>query len=618
MPEQIDYKKIGLKCGLEIHQRIDSHKLFCSCPLILREDKPDIIVRREIRAVAGETGEIDIAAAHEMGKREYFIYEGYSDTTCLVELDSEPPHPMNPEALRVVLQVCKIVNAQIVDEIQVMRKTVVNGSNTSGFQRTSLVALNGNIEVDGARVGIPTISIEEEACKDIEKGVDKEGRRFVRYGLDRLGIPLIEIGTDPDIKTPEQCKSVAERIGMILRSTGKVARGLGTIRQDVNVSVTGGKRIEIKGVQDLKMLPTLVENEAKRQLALIELKKELEKRGNKLPQFSSADVSSILKNTECTFVNKAISRGETAFAFTIPGFSGLLGRETQPGKRVGTELSEYAKVKTGIGGIIHSDEELKKYKLSPDEIEKIKKMLGCKENDAFALIVSETETAKRATRAVIERASACFDGVPGEVRKTNPDGTTAYMRPLPGAARMYPETDIPPIKPDVSGIEIPELLTEKKERFKEKHALSEDLARDLSKSGKHEVFEKFCSRFENVKPAFIAETMISLPKNLKRKFGVDSSALNDVVFEKIFSLLNSGRLTKDVVEDILLAECRGENVDYNKYAPLSEAELEKEIIKIMAENKGAEFNALIGKVMAQLKGRADGGKIVDVVRKIIK
>jgi glutamyl-tRNA(Gln) amidotransferase subunit E len=615
---EIDYKKIGLKCGIEIHQRIDSHKLFCSCPSTLREDKPDIVVRREIRAVAGETGEIDIAAEHEMGKKEYFIYEGYSDTTCLVELDCEPPHPMNTDALKVVLQVCKMTDSNIVDEIRVMRKTVVNGSNTSGFQRTALVALNGKIDVEGLRVGIPTILIEEEACKDIEKGVDKDGKRFVRYGLDRLGIPLIEIGTDPDIKTPEQCKAVAERIGMILRSTGKVARGLGTIRQDVNISIREGRRIEIKGAQDLKMLPTLVENEAKRQLALIELKKELEKRGNKLSRFSSADVSSVLKNTECSFVSKAISKGETAFAFTIPGFSGLLGKETQPGKRVGTELSEYAKVKTGIGGIIHSDEDLKKYNFRPEEIEKIKKLLSCKEEDAFAVIVAESETAKSATIFVIERASACFDGVPGEVRKANPDGTTSYQRPLPGAARMYPETDIPPIKPDLSGIEIPELLTEKKERFIEEHGLGADLAQALSKSGKHDLFEAVCEKFKNVKPAFIAEILISVPKNLKRNYNVEIRGLTDAVFEKIFSLLDSGKLTKDAVETILLAVCRGEKVDYSKYAPLDDALLKKEIEKIVAENKGDEFKVLIGKVMEQLKGRAEGKKIIDVLKNVIK
>jgi glutamyl-tRNA(Gln) amidotransferase subunit E len=619
--EKLDYKKIGLKCGIEIHQRLDTHKLFCSCPSIMIEDESKVPVKkivRQLRAVAGETGDVDVAARHEMLKGTYFIYHYYPETNCLIELDEEPPQPMNKEALNIVLQVSKMLHAHILDEIQVMRKTVVNGSNTTGFQRTSLVAVDGYLEVDGARIGVPTILVEEEAAKDISKGVDKEGRHYVEFGLDRLGIPLIEIGTDPDITTPEQCKKASEMLGMILRSTGKVARGIGTIRQDVNVSVATGARVEVKGAQDLKMIPTIVDYEARRQLALVDIKKELEKRKPALQKSVSADVTDVLKDTGCKFVANAIAKGASALAFTLPGFSGILGKETCPGKRLGTELSDYAKVKTGIGGIIHSDEDLGKYKFSLAETGGVEKALGRKEGDAFVIIVSDAGVAEAAMKHVLARAEMCLDGVPREVRKANPDGTTTYMRPMPGAARMYPETDIPPIRPDVSGIEVPELLTEKKARFKEKHKLAEDLARDLSKSGKHDLFEDFASRFGNVKPAFIAETMISLPKNLKRKFNVDISALSDSDFEKIFSMLDSGEITKDSVEEILLAVCKGEEVDYSKYAPLSEAELEKEIADILKESSGLEFKAVIGKVMGTLKGRADGKKIMEMLKKLHK
>jgi len=613
--EKTDYGKVGLKCGIEIHQRLDTNKLFCNCPSALREDKPDIIVTRQLRAVAGETGMIDVAAKHEMEKGKYFVYEAYSDTTCLVELDEEPPHTMNEEALRTVLQVCKMVNASVVDEVQVMRKNVVNGSNTTGFQRTALVALNGSIDVDGKKIGIPTISIEEEAAKDITKGIDKDGKAFVTYRLDRLGIPLIEIGTDPDITTPEQCKDVAEKIGMILRSTGKVARGLGTIRQDVNVSVKDGTRIEIKGAQDLKMLPTLVEYEATRQLSLLAMKDELENRKPALDKIKTKDATQIFKDTACKFVNSAIAKGAIAQAFTLPGFAGLLGKEVQPGKRLGTELSDYAKSKTGIGGIIHSDEDLKKYNFSEKEIETLKKELEVKD-EAFIIIVAEKKLAEDAMKHVIDRAKSALIGVTKEVRRANPDGTTTYMRPMPGAARMYPETDIPPIKPNLKGIEVAELLTDKKERFKEKHNLAEDLARDLSKSGKHELFERFAEEFPDVKPAFIAETMISTPKNLKRKFDVDASAIKDSDFEKIFSLLNSGKITKDSIEEILVAICKGEKVNYERYAPLGDKELENEIQKVIKEGKELEFNALVGKAMGTLKGRADGKKIIEMLKRL--
>ncbi|MBW2964390.1 Glu-tRNA(Gln) amidotransferase subunit GatE [Candidatus Woesearchaeota archaeon] len=617
--EKLDYSKIGLKCGIEIHQRLDTHKLFCGCPSEMVEDEskvPFSTFRRELRAVAGETGEIDVAARHEMEKKTYFVYHYYPDRNCLVELDEEPPHPMNAEALRTVLQVCKMMNAHIVDEVQVMRKTVVNGSNTTGFQRTAFVGFNGHIEVDGARISIPLILIEEEAAKDISKGTDKDGRQYVTWGLDRLGIPLTEIATGPDIQTPEQCKAVAEKIGMILRSTGKVARGLGTIRQDVNVSVKTGARVEIKGAQDLKMLPTLVDYEARRQLALADLMKNLQNIKPALHKTASADVTSILKNTECKFVNSAIQKGAVALAFTIPGFRGLLGNETQPGKRVGTEISDYAKVKTGIGGMIHSDEDLAKYKFTLKEIGEIEKAVKRGEGDAFAIIVAPKETAQSAMRFAMQRVEMCLDGVPREVRKANPDGTTTYMRPMPGAARMYPETDIPPIRPDVSGLGAVELLSDKKDRYVKELGLGADLSAALAKSGKASVFENFVGRYKNIKPAYIAETMISTPKVLRRKYNVDETRLSDDDFEKMFSLLDTGKLTKDPVEEILVALCKGEKVDYTKYAPLSDAELEKEIKKVLEQNKGTDPRALTGKVMGALKGRADGRKIMEMLKKL--
>ncbi|MBU0461948.1 MAG: Glu-tRNA(Gln) amidotransferase subunit GatE [Nanoarchaeota archaeon] len=616
--EKIDYKKAGLKCGIEIHQRLETHKLFCSCPSVMIEDESKVEVKkivRQLRAVAGETGDIDVAARHEMAKGTYFVYHYYPATNCLVELDEEPPHPMNEEALNIVLQVSKMMYAKVMDEFQVMRKTVVNGSNTTGFQRTALVATNGYIEVEGNRIGISSILIEEEAAKDIEKGVDNDGRRYVVYGLDRLGIPLIEIGTDPDITTPEQCRAVSEHIGMLLRSTGKVARGIGTIRQDVNISIKNGARIEIKGAQDLKLIPTWVENEAKRQIALIEIQRELERRKAKLEPFSK-ELTDVFRNTECKFVSKAIKEGSIALGFTLNGFSGLLGKETQPGKRLGTELSDYAKAKTGIGGIIHSDEDLKKYNFSEKEIEATKKALNAQEN-AFIIIIAKKETAEIGMKAVIERAQMCFKGVPKEVRQPNPDGTTSFMRPIPGAARMYPETDIKPIRPDTSGIELPELLTEKKGRFIESLNLGKDLAQVVAKSGKAELFEEFAKKYKNVKPAFIAEAMFSTPKNLKRKYGVDETRLKDPDFEKIFDLLNKGDLTKDAVEDVLLKMCKGEKLDIARYKPLSDKELEEEIKKIVKASKGLEFNALVGKVMGTLKGRADGKKIIEMMRKLV-
>ena len=269
---ELDYNKIGLKCGLEIHQQLDTKKLFCNCPSVLRKDEPDFNVRRKLHAVAGESGEIDVAAKYQVSLDKEFVYEGY-DTTCLVELDEEPPREINEEALEVALQVSKLLNCDIVDEIEIMRKTVVDGSNVSGFQRTSLIAVDGHMSTSLGKIHIPTISIEEEAAQKLEGGKD-----FVKYKLDRLGIPLIEIATDASIKNNEHAKEVAAQIGMILRSVQGIKRGLGTIRQDVNVSINKGARTEIKGFQDLRSIPKVVDYEIHRQLKLIKQDKKLRER----------------------------------------------------------------------------------------------------------------------------------------------------------------------------------------------------------------------------------------------------------------------------------------------------------------------------------------------------
>ncbi len=346
----MDFEKIGLMAGIEIHQQLDSGKLFCRCQSILRDEKPDIVFRRRLRASAGESGEVDIAALHEHKKGLEFVYEAYSDTTCLVESDDEPPHEMDSGALGSALLISKMLNALPVDELHVMRKTVVNGSNTSGFQRTVLLARNGFLETNSGKVRIASIMLEEDAAREIKKE-----KGFVVYRLDRLGIPLVEIGTEPDIKSPEQAKECAEKLGMILRSTGRIKRGIGTIRQDINISVKGGARVEIKGAQDLKLIPRIVEIEAGRQLALLEIKKNLRKKIS----LDIKDAGDVFKNTE----SKLIKNAESVYALKLSGFKGVIGKEIGPGKRLGTEFSGCAKTRALVTGIIHSDE-LPKYGIS--------------------------------------------------------------------------------------------------------------------------------------------------------------------------------------------------------------------------------------------------------------
>ena len=249
----MDYKKIGLKSGIEVHQQLQGKKLFCNCPTQLRDDTPDFEIKRKLRAAAGEEGKVDVAAQQEHLRNKSFIYQGYTDSTCLVETDSEPPHKLNQDALYTTLQFCKLIKANISPVVQFMRKTVVDGSAVSGFQRSGLISRGGFIETSEGKVRVDNISLEEDACKIIS-----ENKHEKVYRLDKLGIPLIEIGTAPDIKTPQQCLETAKKLGMLLRSLPGVKRGLGTIRQDVNISIKGGNRIEVKGFQDLKRIPQLV------------------------------------------------------------------------------------------------------------------------------------------------------------------------------------------------------------------------------------------------------------------------------------------------------------------------------------------------------------------------
>lgn len=261
-----DYQKIGFKCGLEIHNRLNTKtKLFCGCKPRFSTNKPIAIIKRKLRAVAGELGQVDVAVMYEYLRDRNFFYNCFQEETCLVCIDEEPPKTLNKEALDVALQIAKLLKAEIPDEIHIMRKIVIDGSNVCSFQRTAVIGLNGVLETSLGKIGIDNISLEEESA-----GIVKQEGNEITYRLDRLGIPLIEIGTAPDIKNPEHAKEVAEKLGMIIRSTGKSQRGIGVTREDLNVSITKGARVEIKGVQELEMIPQIIESEVKRQQELIE------------------------------------------------------------------------------------------------------------------------------------------------------------------------------------------------------------------------------------------------------------------------------------------------------------------------------------------------------------
>ena len=466
---------VNLKIGLEIHRQVSSNKLFCNCASELIDKQPDFEVKRYLRAVKSEIGEGDKVAEFEMSKRKYAIYQGYKKETCLVELDDEPPHLINQTALKSVLEVGLLLNCKMLKNIQVMRKQVIDLSNTSGFQRTALVATEGYFNLNGKKIGIATICLEEDAARRISDNKD-----FTIFRLDRLGIPLIEITTKPDISTAEEAKEAAAFLGMLIKSTGKFKSGIGTIRQDVNLSVNGNNRIELKGVQELDFMPQIIRLEYERQLNLL-------KEGRKIN---------------------------------------------------------------------------------------------------------------------------------AEVRKVNSDLTTSYLRPMPGAARMYVETDHPiiEVKDEILKlIKLPKLLTEKAIEIENEFKISAQLAKEIIDI--EDKFKVFVKNYNNLNSEFIAKTLIETPKEIKTRLKLDSGKLKEKDFEFVFENINKNLIPKSAAIEVLSEICVGKKIDLNKYKTVSDNEVEKTIKEIIQNNKNAPFNALMGLVMSKLRGKVEGSKVAELIKK---
>jgi len=474
-----EYEKLGFKCGLEIHNRLNTKtKLFCNCKPRFSTERPITFIKRKLRAVSGEMGQVDVAAIYEYLRDRNFLYSCYKEETCLICIDEEPPRSLNKEALEIVLQITKLLKAEIPDEIHIMRKIVIDGSNVCSFQRTAVVGTNGILETSQGKVRITNICLEEESSGIVgQKGND------ISYRLDRLGIPLIEIGTAPDIKNPNHAKEVAEKLGMIIRSTGKSQRGIGVTREDLNVSIAKGARIEIKGVQELDMIPTLIENEVRRQQELVE-------------------------------------------------------KEVKPKE--------------------------------------------------------ETRVAKE-------------------------DGTTEYMRPLPGGERMYPETDLETAsitKDFLSKIKIPETWEEKAKKFSK--VLPKEMIDQVLRSEYLDLFEKLSKKYD---PTFVANTFTSVIKDLRRR-GFDIETLTEQHFEDLFSSVDKKIISKEAIPNVLENVCKEkisvkEAIGKSGLKALDEKQLREVIRKVFSRYpqlvKEKKISALMGEVMKEVRGKIAG----EVVSKVL-
>lgn len=611
--------------GLEIHQQLDTPKLFCRCPSALEEEHRVEFVRR-LRPTQSELGEIDRAALAEAGKQLRFRYLAGHRTSCLVEMDEEPPHTLCREAVEVGLQFALLCTMQPVDEVHVMRKLVIDGSNTTGFQRTAMLALGGALEIGGHRIGLQTLCLEEDAARRVERQGDE-----VTFRLDRLGIPLLEVATAPDIRSPAQAREVAEHLGMILRSTGRVRRGLGTIRQDLNVSVRGGARIELKGVQELDIIPTAVEREVERQRKLLEVAQALRARGGAkgLEAAQLHDLTERFRATQADIVRGALSKGAKVLGLRLPGFAGSLGTKDQGWPRLGAELADHARVHAGVKGIFHSDE-LPGHGITAQEVADARAALDAREGDAFVLVAAPEEQARRALVALKQRALAALEGVPEETREVQADGTSTYLRPLPGRARMYPETDVPPL-PLSAGVveavreELPELLPAREARMSREYGVNREELHAIVRTGEGPLFERLVAQAGKAHDKLAARLLLQLLPELEAQSPGARDRLTEAALGEVLAGVSRGAYAKEALPALLREMAAGasaaEAASRLGLGSVAEDEVRRAVRAVLdreaalVEGKGERaLGALMGDAMRELRGKADGALVNRVVR----
>ena len=625
---EVQIEKIGLKVGLEIHQQLSTKKkLFCSCNPIESEDYPVKFIRR-LRLVKSELGKYDPAAVFESSKSKLISYNANSQSSCLVEYDDEPPHNVDNDAKATALIIASALHSHIFNEIYVMRKIVIDGSNTSGFQRTMLIAQGGYLEIEGEKIGVQSICLEEDAAKLL-----KDSDNVREYSLDRLGVPLVEIALEPVEGTPAYIKKIALNLGRLLRVTRKVTRGIGSIRQDVNVSIRGGGIVEVKGVQQLDQLEQVILYEAKRQHGLQLIAEKLKKiQFDDLIKKNSIDVTAFFTSSKSKVIQKSLKDESVIKVLKIKNFAGMFGYEPYQGIRLGKELGQQVRF-FGIGGIFHSDE-LPNYGIEKEEIDQIRKMLKTEESDGFFIIAGSKDKIDFAVDAVINRIKEAWNGVPAETRAVTSTGETVFLRPRPGASRMYPETDISPIivdnrELDIARNSIPKPWDVAIADLQTKYNLNKQLSEQLFDSNYLDLFEFICINKAN-NPNFVASVLCSTITNLERR-GLDATLLKSEHIAKSFELLVNNKIAKEsleiIYETIMSNKVKSVEEFIEKHSSsINEEDLEKILDELIKNNltiikkQGIHSSSmLMGMAMKLLRGKVSGEKINKLLEmKILK
>ena len=679
-PSLLDPKSLGFMCGLEIHQQLNTGKLHSRMPSQLYDfalsQIPENWQRshRKLRASQGEGGKVDITARFESRRNRSFVYF-QPPNAGLIEMDEAPPLQHDDDAVDAVLTMAAMMKAKPISSMQAMRKTVVDGSNTSGFQRTTLVATDGEIITEEGIVGIDVICLEEDSARKLDSELTTDGE-VVYYTLDRLGMPLVEIATAPDIQTPEHAKEVALHLGTILRDTRLVRRGLGSIRQDLNVSISCGVRVEIKGCQDLDWIPKIIRLEMARQLHMYRLCNQLRTEANlpllppdrrhesrpienrvalsvsnRLPLIIQ-DLTEIFINTNSQMIQKSISSESVVLGLKLEGFAGKIGSKEMDSEgsqlpRLGRELASSAK-QAGVAGIFHSDE-LPAYGITETEVKIVREKMSLNSKDAFVLCIAPTWQAELALESVLLRARAAYHRIPGEVRnvvirKGAPeDGTTTAMRPLPSGARMYPETDVQILSLDSDRWEKinSNLPMDKNQRISrlQKYDISENQIEAILGSELDDIFVSGLMENDLSTPALPAKAWASiLLDNSRSEIAKKSNMpLSNVSWDLLALLVYSreeGIITREGIIPLgskYLLENEmfdtfdkklswiSKTAEIEGYIPADSSFVEEAVNEIIAEkidfvnNKGlSSVGPLMGMVMSKLGGTADG-KLVNII-----
>jgi len=604
------YEELGFRCGLEVHQQLKTDKkLFCRCPAGLYQsgDSYDAQLVRHMRPTLSELGEYDGTALMEFKTKKNIVYRIKGETACTYDIDDTPPFAMNREALTIATEIALLLGSQVVGELHITRKQYLDGSIPTGFQRTAIVGIDGEITLTNKTVRIIQLSIEEDSCREVS---DVGHERT--YSTDRLGIPLVETVTYPDLLTPDEAAEAAQYIRFLNRSTGHVNVGIGAGREDVNVSIAGGTRVEIKGVQRIRWIPELTHNEAFRQKALLDIRSELRERVTDPESWEPHDVQLDPGDYRTDSFKGEVP--EALHAINLPGFAGILSFFTNPGRCFADEISDRIKVVACIEkpNMMHSENS--DAQSGQIDWNSIRETLSSGDGDAQILVWGPQGDIDTAIETIDERCRMAFDGVPNETRKALVDGTTIFERVLPGPDRMYPDTDSAPIPIDETVIErirseLPRSVSDCSSQMRE-WGIPEDCWPFILKRNLYSLLENLV-REEGLGPKF-AGTLLG--HRLRHASG-DRPGDGEWILNLVREIRKRG-LKMEILEPLLPIafgepqKSLDELLDMVGYAPMSEADIFARIPNLVAQfeprRRRSSTHARHSWVMGQLRPAALG------------